>query len=326
MLHRRVGGACTLVELLVVIAIIGILISLLIPTLSSAREEAYATICTTQLDQIFDASFMYTTKNNDQMPYFGRLATRPDPAHWWITQIAEDIQHQLKILACPTDDQPLRVASVTRTVQFDFGDASNNYHGFGYQKSLWEYARWKKEPAARTNGPLTIAGPSATGAWFVDMSYRGSCDTVEEVQVPIGASYVNNPRTRTVQQARRITDWSKPAKVIMLVEGEAPRTPHARCSTLASASANFIPGECFRYSEDLAPLLKSLQTRLQNAYTDRAGHATTATPITYSWTVTWSVCFPRMPGKSPTTGRSISPTIDRKRPGLPSFRPYGRRI
>ena len=257
MLTRRTRRAFTLVELLVVIAIIGILISLLIPTLRSAREEAYATICTSQLNQIFNASFVYTTRNNNHMPYFGRLATRPDPAHWWITQIAEDIQYQLKILACPSDDEPLRSISVTRTVQFDFGDSSNDYNGLGYKESLWEYARWKKEPAARTHGPLTIAGPSATGAWTVDMSYRGSCDTVEEVQVPTEDSYVDNPRTRTVQQARKLTDWSKPAKVIMLVEGQTPRNAHLGCP--ANGHLSFNLSECFRYSLDLAPLPNSLE-------------------------------------------------------------------
>ena len=132
MLPRRTRSAFTLVELLVVIAIVGILISLLMPILGSAREETYAAICATQFNQIFNASFVYTTKNNDHMPYFGSLAGRPDPVHWWVTQIAEDIQDQLEILACPADDQSHGRVSVTRTVQFDFGDISYNYHGFGY--------------------------------------------------------------------------------------------------------------------------------------------------------------------------------------------------
>ena len=250
MLTRRTRRAFTLVELLVVIAIIGILISLLIPTLRSAREEAYATICTSQLNQIFNASFVYTTRNNNHMPYFGRLATRPDPAHWWITQIAEDIQYQLKILACPSDDEPLRSISVTRTVQFDFGDSSNDYNGLGYKESLWEYARWKKEPAARTHGPLTIAGPSATGAWTVDMSYRGSCDTVETVRIP-------TIKYQSRLQARKITDWSDPSKLIMLVEGQIPRNAHPGCP--ANGHSAFAPSECFRYSLDLAPLQNSLE-------------------------------------------------------------------
>src|SRR5690606_12416222 len=62
-MKNRLRDAFTLIELLVVIAIISLLISILLPSLSAARERSRSVICLTQLRELSRSAFMYTNDN-----------------------------------------------------------------------------------------------------------------------------------------------------------------------------------------------------------------------------------------------------------------------
>ena len=65
--HKRF----TLIELLVVIAIIGILASLLLPSLQKAREKAHTAVCKSNQKQIYIAIQMYSDTFDDAIPISG---------------------------------------------------------------------------------------------------------------------------------------------------------------------------------------------------------------------------------------------------------------
>jgi prepilin-type N-terminal cleavage/methylation domain-containing protein/prepilin-type processing-associated H-X9-DG protein len=68
----------TLIELLVVIAVLGILASLLLPSLSRAKQKGYQAVCANNLRQIGVGVFLYLDDNRSVFPGSGHRALRED--------------------------------------------------------------------------------------------------------------------------------------------------------------------------------------------------------------------------------------------------------
>jgi len=107
MTHRRPSGF-TLIELLVVISIISLLISILLPSLSAARESAKSLQCQNNLRTIMQANHMYAADWKGYQPASNMYNTRfafltSWPRDAYVTYIGREVRSPVSgnPLVCP---------------------------------------------------------------------------------------------------------------------------------------------------------------------------------------------------------------------------------
>lgn len=86
---RKTPAGFTLVELLVVIGIIALLISILLPSLNKAREQAQTAACLSNQRQIVMGMLQYANDHKGRLPSYGHFITdgyaEDSSMVWWVT-------------------------------------------------------------------------------------------------------------------------------------------------------------------------------------------------------------------------------------------------
>ena len=92
----------TLIELLVVISIIALLVSILMPALNKAREQARKTVCASNLRSNALALCLYAGQNNDKLP-MGSNVYWPWDITYWTTDIILKSGSDPEVFYCPAN-------------------------------------------------------------------------------------------------------------------------------------------------------------------------------------------------------------------------------
>ncbi len=198
---RRKGF--TLIELLVVISIIALLVSILVPSLTRAREQARQAICGGNLNGIGKSMAMYRGDNSDRYPvlasrdaddkieYSSSFAGSPDRQSGstkkealddlWANESDCNIQHVYLLITgnylgsnlfeCPSDSQYQEVENDGTEVGFDtWNNVSYAFQPFTHHEDNKAYPGQTGQ-----DGAFVIAGDKQNGkeAWTINHNTYG---------------------------------------------------------------------------------------------------------------------------------------------------------
>jgi len=202
--HAPRRRAFTLVELLVVIGIIAVLIALLFPVFSRAREQANRTKCLANLRTIGQSMFVYANNNHDRLPNGNDLYVWNDAeaANWVMKNFADEVTTG-RVFHCPSDKDPDEPDVIETAYQNEPRSARISYE---FYSLFWASAYGPKMTRLKGRAPL---------AWDLDGGPRDRKlpGTGDENHVPTGGNVLfsdGHAEWKDVSEWEE-ESWPKPA-------------------------------------------------------------------------------------------------------------------
>jgi prepilin-type N-terminal cleavage/methylation domain-containing protein len=154
----RFSKSFTLIELLVVVAIIGVLISILLPALNMARENARRAVCLSQLRSIGQGFTSYAQDNADFLPYNQNIFPECSGAVAWFndssglppmnvgTAVYPKYVGNRQVFYCPSYERTYLTHEMRYSLCWPDPNGEPGYFGYfnlpGFQKGIdWTPAR-----------------------------------------------------------------------------------------------------------------------------------------------------------------------------------------
>ncbi len=180
-------SAFTLIELLVVISIISVLISILLPSLSAARQRGKATVCGNNLRQLGVALANYQDDNDGYYP--GHHLSAPFGWVVWPPRIRKYAGNQAKPFNCPSAESYFHWKIERR----------------GFAPAMYGYGR----------GEVRIT-------WTTGFSYGYNDWGVEEGTVPhLGLGAVVDNQAHDLWNEAKVSEIAVPSDMITLADSKS---------------------------------------------------------------------------------------------------------
>ena len=194
---KRSESAFTLVELLVVIGIIALLIGILLPVLSKAREAANVLVCATHLREIGLACFTYAADNKGKLPIpigggvlnnknYSAILMKPANGYWGqmdfgkgtLAPYLHSAALAERLFSCPSDPDPRwgSFQPFTADPQMPLTPDPTTPRNFSYSFN------------GKMAGGLTSGGGEYTGIQISDIRRPSDKFLVQEVFMPVAAN------------------------------------------------------------------------------------------------------------------------------------------
>ncbi|HVM61797.1 MAG TPA: prepilin-type N-terminal cleavage/methylation domain-containing protein [Verrucomicrobiae bacterium] len=173
------GAGFTLVEMLVVIAIIGLLVGLLLPALSQARESGRQAACLSNLRQLYIANLSYSTEQgyyapaapdiwgNNLIRWYGARTSADVPFGSTSGPLSSCLGDSKAVRACPSMGKWGFLTAGDAAFEAGCGGYGYNYLGVGSRSYVLGYTEAASHTGMR---PEEITRPSTT-IMFCDAAF-----------------------------------------------------------------------------------------------------------------------------------------------------------